>query len=894
MHGYLPTYVRIYTIRLREKVKPIFKKSRSVPYALQPALDAELEQMQKEGIIEPTDSSEWATPLVIVPKSNGKVRVCGDFKVTINQCVETKLYPLPMVEDIFARLAGGKVFTKLDLSQAYLQLPVDEDSKGLLVINTPKGLFRYNRLPYGVSVAPAIFQSVMDRVLQGLPVACYLDDILIAAPTEQEHNMILEKVINRLQESGIHLREEKCEISKKQVEYLGHMIDATGIHPMEDKVRAIHEAPIPQNITQLRAFVGLLNYYGKFIPQVATHVAPLYKLLEKDNKWAWTEECDTAFKTCKALLTSEAVLVHYDTQKPIKLACDASSYGLGAVLSHVSEDGEHPIAFVSRSLSKAERNYSQIEKEALALVFGVKKFHKYVFGRKFTLLTDHKPLMFILNPKSALPPISAARIQRWAIFLSAYNYSIEYKNTKAHANADSLSRLPMEGDEEDTKDSIFKVSFVDGLPLTATDIAGETVKDSVLSHVYQYVLEGWPQKGVSDELKPFYQRRDHLSTDQGCVLWGTRVIIPNSLRSRLLKELHYTHPGIVKMKLLARSYMWWPGLDLDVERIVRNCQECARQRNLPPVSPLHSWPWANMPMKRIHIDFAEIEGYQVLVIIDVHSKWIEAIPLCQATTATTLQALQKFFANFGLPEEIVSDNGPQFTATDFAEYCRNKGIKHTRTPPYHPASNGAAERSVQVVKQAMRKMGTASPLKERLGEFLLVYRTTSHATTERRPDELFLHRRLRTRLTLIFPNLAPTVEHHQQRQKAAHDKKTPLVTFMEGEKVLVRNQRGRTKWLTGVIIRRKSPVTYLVRMAKNSVRYCHSDHLLHAAGSTEGDDELQQPDSLYAPETVVANDESMNEDVEVVSQPASVSVPLRRSSRNTQPPKRLIEEMEER
>ena len=356
------------TIRLREKVKPIFKKSRSVLYALQPALEAELDRMQRDGIIEPTDNSGWATPLVIVPKSNGKIRVSGDFKATINQCMETKLYPLPMVEDIFARLAGGKVFTKLDLSQAYLQLPVDEDSKALLVINTPKGLFQYNRLPYGVSVAPAIFQSVMDRVLQGLPVACYLDDILIAAPTEQEHNLILEKVINRLQESGIHLHEEKCEFAQERVEYLGHMIDATGIHPTEDKVHAIHEAPIPHDVTLLRAFVGLLNYYGKFIPQVATHVAPLHKLLEKDNKWAWTEECDTAFKTCKDLLTSEAVLAHYDTLKPIKLACDASSYGLGAVLSHVSEDGEQPIAFVSRSLSKAERNYSQIEKEALALV----------------------------------------------------------------------------------------------------------------------------------------------------------------------------------------------------------------------------------------------------------------------------------------------------------------------------------------------------------------------------------------------------------------------------------------------------------------------------------------------------------------------------------------------
>jgi len=209
------------------------------------------------------------------------------------------------------------------------------------------------------------------------------------------------------------------------------------------------------------------------------------------------------------------------------------------------------------------------------------------------------------------------------------------------------------------------------------------VKDLILSHVYQYVLVSWPQKGVSDGLKPFYQRRDQLSMDQGCLLWGTRVVIPNSLRNHLLKELYCTHPGIIKMKLLARSYMWWPGLDLDVEGLVKNCQECALQRNLPPVSPLHSWPWANMPMKRIHVDFAEIEGYQVLIIVDVHSKWIEAIPV---TTSTTFQALQIFFANFGLPEKIVSDNGLQFTATDFAEYCMNKGIKHSRTPLYHPAT----------------------------------------------------------------------------------------------------------------------------------------------------------------------------------------------------------------
>ena len=434
-------------IRLRQGTKPIFKKSRSVAYTLQPALELELNRMQQEGILEPVERSEWATPLVIVPKSNGKLRVYGDFKVTINQCVETKTYPLPTTDDIFARLAGGRIFTKLDLLQAYLQLPVDDDSKDLLVINTPKGLFRYNRLPYGVSVAPAIFQSVMDRILHNLPVACYLDDILISAPTVEEHDVLVEKVLQRLQDAGIHLHQEKCHFGQRQVEYLGHLIDATGIHPTNNKVRAIKEAPVPSDITQLRAFVGLLNYYGKFIPQVATHMTPLYKLMEKDHKWLWSAECQDAFLKCKELLTCEAVLAHYDSAKPIKLACDASAYGLGAVLSHTLQDGERPVAFASQRLTKAERNYSQIEKEALAIVFGVKKFHKYLFGRCFSLVTDHKPLLSILSAKAEVPSVAAARMQPWAIFLSAYSYDIEFKGTKMHANADSLSRLPMQ--EED-------------------------------------------------------------------------------------------------------------------------------------------------------------------------------------------------------------------------------------------------------------------------------------------------------------------------------------------------------------------------------------------------------------------------------------------------------------
>ena len=763
----------------------------------------------------------------------------------------------------------------------------------MLVVNTPKGLFQFTRLPYGVSTAPAIFQSVMDRILQGLPVACYLDDILIAGKSKEEHDHRLAQVLQRLAQSGVHLQKEKCSFNQTEVEYLGHRVDTTGIHPTEKKVQAIKEAPVPADTTQLRAFIGLMNYYGKFIPQISTHLSPLYKLLEKEQTWAWSKECETTFCKCQALLTSDTVLVHYDSKLPIKLACDASAYGVGAVLSHVFKDGERPIAFASRTLTKAERNYGQIEKEALALFFGVKKFHKYIYGRTFTLVTDHKPLLSILGPKAEIPPIAAARMQRWGIFLSAYQYDVEYKRSKEHANADGLSRLPLSYQLDDKTD-IFRVSFVDALPVTAVEIASETTKDPLLSQVYHYVMDGWPSQGVEEVMRPLYQRREQLSTDQGCLLWGMRVIVPAKLQPRILSELHFTHPGIVKMKLLARSYVWWYKIDQDIEEVVRTCENCAVQRSLPPKAPLHSWPWANRPMQRIHIDYAEIEGCQVLVIIDIHSKWIEAIPLRNATAATTIEALRKFFANFGLPEEIISDNGPQFVATEFETFCKQNGIKNIHTPPYHPASNGAAERAVQVVKQAMKKMGTALPLSTRLARFLLMYHTTPHATTEMRPDELFLHRHLRTRLTLTQPDLSPIVEKHQQQQKKSHDKKNPLVTFAKQEPVLVRNQRGKKAWLRGTIIKQKGPVTYLVQIG-TQIRFCHVDHLLKTG--TKATAVIEEEEEISDWLSPSASDDQGREHDEVVSEEQAVDVSssattgARHSSRIRQPTKCWIEEM---
>ena len=345
-------------------------------------MEQELEKLQHMGIISPVQFSQWAAPIVPVLKQNGEVRICGDYKVTVNQACTVDSYPLPRVDELLANLAGGQYFSKLDLSQAYLQLPLDESSKEYLTVNTHKGLYRYNRLPFGVSSAPSIFQRTIENLLQGIKgVSVYIDDILLTGSTLHEHLQILDAVLQKLRNSGLRLNRKKCFFLRHQIEYLGHVIDKDGIRPTTEKVRAIQEARTPQNFSELRSFFGIINYYHQFLPNLSTTLAPLYRLLQKDVKWTWEQEQEEAFKAAKEALQDDLLLVHYDETKPLILACDASQYGLGAVLSHTMEDGtERPVAYASRTLTPAEKNYSQLEREGLAIIFGIKKFHNYLYG----------------------------------------------------------------------------------------------------------------------------------------------------------------------------------------------------------------------------------------------------------------------------------------------------------------------------------------------------------------------------------------------------------------------------------------------------------------------------------------------------------------------------------
>ncbi|XP_014673472.1 PREDICTED: uncharacterized protein K02A2.6-like [Priapulus caudatus] len=615
-------------IQVKDGTKPVFHKPRPVPYALRDSVE-ELVRLEKSGDVEKVDRSDWASPIVVVPKADKSVRICGDYKVSVNLHIVDEPYPLPTAEDIFAKLAGKKRFTVLDLSHAYSQLEVEENSRSFLTVNTHRGLYRHCKLPYGIKTAPHIFQKVIDQVLAGLEdVASFQDDIIIAEDDDDEYLKSLDLVLERLAKYGIKLKRVKCRFNMTWVEYLGHRIDAEGIHPTQDKVDAIVNARAPENISELRSLLGLINYYGKFLRNLSTRLEPLHRLLRSESKWAWSSDCQSVLDEVKKELSSDKVLAHYDPKLKLSLASDASPYGVGAVLSQTSTDGtERPVAFASRSLTTAERNYAQIEREAAGIVFGVKKFHKYLYGRKFQLITDSEPLTAIFGPKKGIPSLAALRLQRWSLILMAYDYDIVYRRTSDHGNADFCSRMPSTSTKDTALGAEQQVNYfshVNDLPVTAEDIAQETKKDPVLSKIYMFAQNGWPDvpsEKSEDEFKPYFRIRNEISCDQGCLMWGMRVISPPKFRVTLVRELHHKHLGIVRTKALARSYFWFPKLDEKIEDMVKSCSVCQTLKADPPLSPLYPWRYTDKPWSRLHADFGEYRQKHYLVVVDSYSKW---------------------------------------------------------------------------------------------------------------------------------------------------------------------------------------------------------------------------------------------------------------------------------
>lgn len=542
-------------------------------------------------------------------------------------------------------------------------MEVDAASQKYLVIATHVGYFRYRCLPFGVNFAPALFQKMMDKVLTGLPqTAAFIDDIIIAGKTPQEHMTLLQEVFRRLKHMNIRIKKAKCRFMATEITYLGHKIDEHGIHPTEEHIEAIRKMPAPTNKKELRFFLGSMNFYSRFIPHLQSLCAPLHVLTKHDTKWTWSADEDQLFLRLKSMLTSKDTLVHYNADLPLVLTTDASDHGVGAVLMHKLTDGvEKPVAYASRILDHREKQYSAIDKEALAIIFGVTKFYQYIYGRKFLVRTDHKPLERILRAQREIPKMAANRLQRWAIILSTFDYELQYVQGKQNVIADPLSHMPLRQYTISRSEKLgYKFNLLtlraEDLPITKKELRKQTMVGAELKKVCSYVIKGWPQEKarIADPYVTFYENRESLAVEEGILVWGGRIVIPAVFRSRVLQALHEGHPGIWVMRALARFYCWWPKIDTDVEQYVKGCNWCQENRTREPETLLYSWNAPSEPWARIHIDYAgPFEGKFWLVVIDAYSKWLEVKPCHSTTAAITIKLLWEMLSVWGSQADSV-------------------------------------------------------------------------------------------------------------------------------------------------------------------------------------------------------------------------------------------------
>lgn len=737
--------------------RPRRLKARRVAFARRKVVDEEIDRLVREGVWKgPLETAEWSTPIVPVFKpGRNQPRLCGDYRSTLNLVVEMDEYPMPTVEEAFSNHAGCQMFSKLDLKDAYMQLPVEEETAKALTVCTHRGLFSVNRLPFGICSGPSIFQRRMCDLLAGIDgVIVWLDDILVAGPSAEVHDERLGVVLQRLSDAGLRVHPTKCQIGRKDIQYLGFNLDKDGITPLRSKVAAILDLPRPNDVGELQTFLGKLNYYDKFLQSRATVFEPLYRLIDKGVSWTWEEKQEEAFCKAKEMLSSSKLLVHYDLQKEVVIYCDASPVGVGAVLSHVQEDGtDRPIEFASRSLTKPEKNYSQTDKEALSIIFAVKKWHCYLAGRKFVVVTDHKPLLGLFGCDKPMPQVISPRLERWMLFMACYAYEIKYRPGKVHCNADTLSRLCVPGStssEEVQLANLFLMTSVESPHLSADQVAAETAKDAVLQKVLKCVMEGWPKKNGDKEIWSFFQKKDEISTERGCLLWGSRVIIPRILQEAALRHLHAAHMGVVRTKRLARVLMWWPKLSTDIEQMVAVCKACQATRARTPRLPTTPWPEATGPWERIHIDFAgPFHNRHFFVIVDAKTGWTDAKWVPGPTAEAAINSLGTCFQYNGLPMTIVSDNGSAFRSHKFSSFCTARGVRQLFTAPEHPSSNGRAERFVRTIKEMLTRL-SGNDWNAKLATVLDALRTTP-GQDGLSPNQRLMGRKVHTFYSLVLP-----------------------------------------------------------------------------------------------------------------------------------------------
>ena len=786
------------SLHIDSTVEPVVQPVRRVPFGLRKQLKARLDELLEADIIEIVEGGQptsWLSPIVVVSKDDGKdIRLCVDMRVA-NKAIKRERHPIPTLKELLYNLNGAKHFSKVDLKQAFHQFELDDASREITTFSTPFGLYRYKRLMFGIASAPEIVQYQIQKAISGLA-GCqnYADDIVIWGETKLEHEQRVKQFLERMGSLGLTLNAKKCEFGSSKVSFLGFDISADGVSPSSEKVQSILKAREPRDITELRSFLGLVNFVGRFIPHLSTHAEALLRLTKKGVNFKFGQEQKVAFEKIKVLMSQTKTLAFYDANLHTNITVDASPYGLGAILSQTIDGLERVIAYGHRSLSKVERRYSQTEREALAIVWGCEHFSMYLLGVKFKLVTDHRPLQFIFNRLTSRP---SARIERWVLRLMAFDYEVVYK--PGHGNiADPLSRLSVdpqiESDVVNVADAYIMTLATESLPkaMSFTTVKEESLKCTEIKQVRRALTDG-----IWASCLPAYRSiYTELSEIEGVLMRGNRIVMPVSLRGKAVELAHEGHQGITKTKQLLRSKVWWPGMDSEAEKVCRECYECqvVSAPTRPP--PMTSTRMPDGPWQHIACDLMGPlpNGESLLVAVDYYSRYFEVNFMRSTTSSKVIVALETMFCRWGVPLSIRTDNGPQFTGQEFQQFLQQYGVYWLSTTPMWPAANGEVERQNRSLLKSLKiAQISGKDYKAELRKFLLAYRSTPHSVTGVSPGELMIGRPIRGKLPCLERSNEADGEIRdkqalsQERRSSNADRSSSEIEV--GDKVLVRQAK---------------------------------------------------------------------------------------------------------
>lgn len=739
-----------YHIETEEDVKPIKMPVRLVPFALENKFKECLNSMEQLKIIKRVRGcSDWLNSFVLVQKADNSLRICLDPQ-GLNKVIKNHTYKLPNIDEITSKLSNSKVYSTLDAASGFWNIPLDESSSKLCTFGTPFGRYQFLRMPFGIKIASEVFQEHFKEIFEIPGVEIYIDDILIHAPTKEQHDKTLNRVLSLARKHNVKFNLEKCKFGLQEVNYLGHKISNNGLTIDDRKIEAIRDMPSPKNKKDIQRFLGFVTYVGKFVKNLSEKTHPLRELLKINNAFVWEEHHEKSFNEIKNEICKDITLRFFNPNEQVIVSVDASKYGLGAVLIQ----NNLPCAYASRAMTNTQQQYAQIEKELLAICFGVKKFHQFVYGRNFIIETDHQPLVTIVKkPLHDCP----ARLQRMLLSLQRYNFTLTYKPGKQLIIADTLSRAFINKEFHNNLNLEGQVCMVESKVVfnnnSLNELIAATKNDEELKQISIFCKNGWPTSinKVNSNLKPYYKLKAEITHGTNELLYmAQRIIIPNNLRNKILNHIHTGHFGITKCIQKAKNYVYWPNIVNNIENLVSRCAICNKYQNSNKKEPMQPHDVKKQPWQKLSIDIFQIKDQYYLLVVDYYSKYPEVVNLNKnLTSKNIIENLKQIFARHGIPQIVVSDSGTNLISDEYQKFAKEWNFQIIAASPHHQQSNGMAERTIQTIKKLIKK---CSENNEDVNLALLAYRNTP-VLDMYTPAQILMSRRLRDHMPIIEKNL---------------------------------------------------------------------------------------------------------------------------------------------